>query len=191
VRSLEQRVRLAAGERQNPGMGTSRLIRPLEEDEATVPRPVRRVLAVIGLEQRFVVPGNHSSRPNCPVLGIGEPRRIRRPDRVLIVRGVHRQPAGRVAREIENPDVRRARPDRRVDALKRDPCVVRRELEASDPVGRANLSKPQARSIEPDMVVPFLLYNLDGDERRAMGALFPPVVTGQLVPIVWPLDGSE
>ena len=38
----------------------------------------------------------------------------------------------------------------------------------------------------PDyLVVPFLLYNLDGDERRRMTALFPPVVTEQLVPIVW------
>jgi hemerythrin-like domain-containing protein len=38
----------------------------------------------------------------------------------------------------------------------------------------------------PDyLVVPFLLYNLDGDERRAMSALFPPVVTEQLVPVVW------
>ncbi len=39
---------------------------------------------------------------------------------------------------------------------------------------------------KPDyLVVPFLLYNLDGDDRRAMAALFPPVVTEQLVPIVW------
>ena len=38
----------------------------------------------------------------------------------------------------------------------------------------------------PDyLVVPFLLYNLDGDERRTMGALFPPVVTEQLGPVVW------
>jgi len=26
---------------------------------------------------------------------------------------------------------------------------------------------------------------VDGDERRRMGALFPPVVTEQLVPVVW------
>ena len=38
----------------------------------------------------------------------------------------------------------------------------------------------------PDyLVLPFLLYNLDGDERLAMAALFPPVVTQQLVPIAW------
>jgi hemerythrin-like domain-containing protein len=35
------------------------------------------------------------------------------------------------------------------------------------------------------LVVPFLLYNLDGDQRRAMGAFFPPVVTEQLVPVAW------
>jgi hemerythrin-like domain-containing protein len=38
----------------------------------------------------------------------------------------------------------------------------------------------------PDyLVVPFLLNNLAGDDRRAMGSLFPPVVTEQLVPTVW------
>jgi hemerythrin-like domain-containing protein len=38
----------------------------------------------------------------------------------------------------------------------------------------------------PDyLVVPFLLFNLAGEERRVMGGLFPPVVTGQLVPTVW------
>ncbi len=35
------------------------------------------------------------------------------------------------------------------------------------------------------LVVPFLLYNLEADERRAMSAFFPPVVTEQLVPSVW------
>jgi hypothetical protein len=38
----------------------------------------------------------------------------------------------------------------------------------------------------PDyLVLPFLLHNLDGEDRRAMRALFPPVVTEQLVPVVW------
>ena len=38
----------------------------------------------------------------------------------------------------------------------------------------------------PDyLVLPFVLYNLDGDDRRAMSALFPPVVTQQLVPVAW------
>ena len=35
------------------------------------------------------------------------------------------------------------------------------------------------------LVIPFLLYNLEGDDRRAMSALFPPVVTEQLVPAAW------
>ncbi len=39
---------------------------------------------------------------------------------------------------------------------------------------------------KPDyLVVPFILYNLEGDDRRGMAAAFPPVVTEQLVPVVW------
>jgi hemerythrin-like domain-containing protein len=37
----------------------------------------------------------------------------------------------------------------------------------------------------PYLVVPFVLYNLDGRDRELMGVLFPPVVTKELVPVVW------
>ncbi len=43
----------------------------------------------------------------------------------------------------------------------------------------------QEHSGPAHLVVPFVLYNLAGSDRRAMGALFPPVVTEQLVPVVW------
>jgi len=46
-------------------------------------------------------------------------------------------------------------------------------------------SHSQEHSGPAYLVVPFVLYNLAGGERRAMGALFPPLVTGQLVPVVW------
>jgi hypothetical protein len=39
---------------------------------------------------------------------------------------------------------------------------------------------------KPDfLVVPFLLYNLPLDQRSALAGAMPPVVTEQLVPIVW------
>lgn len=51
------------------------------------------------------------------------------------------------------------------------------------------VAKTAAHSQEhtgPDyLVVPFLLYNLFEEQRRGMAALFPPVVTEQLVPTVW------
>lgn len=38
----------------------------------------------------------------------------------------------------------------------------------------------------PDyLVLPFMLFNLDGDYRTAMIKEFPPVVTEQLIPIAW------
>ncbi len=38
----------------------------------------------------------------------------------------------------------------------------------------------------PDyLVVPFLLYNLSPEDRATMSAEMPPVVTQQLVPVVW------
>jgi len=36
-----------------------------------------------------------------------------------------------------------------------------------------------------ELVLPFVLYNLPLDDRQAMMAVMPPVVTGQLIPIAW------
>ncbi|MBP1635427.1 MAG: hypothetical protein H6Q10_2001, partial [Acidobacteria bacterium] len=45
---------------------------------------------------------------------------------------------------------------------------------------------PQAEQVDlAARMSAFLLYNLEGEERRAMSALFPPIVTEQLVPVVW------
>jgi hemerythrin-like domain-containing protein len=50
----------------------------------------------------------------------------------------------------------------------------------------ARLGEHSQQHTGPDyLVLPFLLYNLDGDERLAMSALFPQVVSQQLVPVVW------
>ena len=36
-----------------------------------------------------------------------------------------------------------------------------------------------------ELVLPFVLYNLPLDDRQAMMADMPPVVTGHLIPIAW------
>jgi len=36
-----------------------------------------------------------------------------------------------------------------------------------------------------ELVLPFVLYNLEGDDRTAMAQSFPPVVSEQLVPFAW------
>ncbi len=40
-------------------------------------------------------------------------------------------------------------------------------------------------SLPSEHVLPFVLYNLEGDDRAAMALSFPPVVSQQLVPVVW------
>jgi hemerythrin-like domain-containing protein len=50
----------------------------------------------------------------------------------------------------------------------------------------ARLGEHSQQHTGPDyLVLPFLLYNLERDERLAMSGLFPPVVSQQLVPVVW------
>lgn len=43
----------------------------------------------------------------------------------------------------------------------------------------------QEHSQPAPLAVPFLLYNLEPDDRAAMVAVMPPEVTQQLVPVVW------
>ncbi len=40
-------------------------------------------------------------------------------------------------------------------------------------------------SLPSEHVLPFVLYNLEGDDRAAMALSFPPVISQQLVPVVW------
>ncbi len=40
-------------------------------------------------------------------------------------------------------------------------------------------------SLPSERVLPFVLYNLEGDDRAAMALSFPAVVVQQLVPVVW------
>ncbi len=50
----------------------------------------------------------------------------------------------------------------------------------------AQLGAHSQQHTGPDyLVLPFLFFNLDGDKRRAMSALFPAVVSEQLVPFAW------
>lgn len=50
----------------------------------------------------------------------------------------------------------------------------------------AKLGEHSREHTGPDhLVLPFLLYNLEGNERLAMSALLPPIVSEQLVPVVW------
>jgi hemerythrin-like domain-containing protein len=40
-------------------------------------------------------------------------------------------------------------------------------------------------ALPSEHVLPFVLYNLEGDDRAAMALSFPPVISQQLVPVVW------
>ncbi len=40
-------------------------------------------------------------------------------------------------------------------------------------------------SLPSEHVLPFVLYNLEGDDRAEMALSFPPVISQQLVPVVW------
>jgi hypothetical protein len=43
----------------------------------------------------------------------------------------------------------------------------------------------QQHSQPAPLAVPFLLYNLEGEDRAFFLAVMPPEVTQQLVPVVW------
>ena len=57
--------------------------------------------------------------------------------------------------------------------------------EEQETLGRAAAEHAQKHAGPDYLVVPFLLHNLEPDERAVMGAKLPPVVTQQLVPITW------
>jgi hypothetical protein len=58
-------------------------------------------------------------------------------------------------------------------------------LEEQKRIGEAATKYSQEHSEPPQWVVPFILYNLEPEERVLMAANFPPMITEQLVPIVW------
>jgi hypothetical protein len=52
-------------------------------------------------------------------------------------------------------------------------------------IGTAASQYSQEHSGPPYWVVPFILYNLELDERKIMAANFPPTIMDELVPKVW------
>jgi hypothetical protein len=52
-------------------------------------------------------------------------------------------------------------------------------------LGRATAEHAQKHAGPDYLVVPFLLYNLEADERAIMAGKLPPVVTQQLIPVAW------
>lgn len=52
-------------------------------------------------------------------------------------------------------------------------------------ISAATSKHSQEHSGPPYWVVPFILYNLDRDERVVMASFLPPEITDELVPVVW------
>jgi hemerythrin-like domain-containing protein len=68
-----------------------------------------------------------------------------------------------------------------------DPETVGAMLDAQEQVRLAQAyAQHSAKHATPDfLVVPFMLYNLDTGDRAVLSRAMPPVVTQELVPIVW------
>jgi hemerythrin-like domain-containing protein len=58
-------------------------------------------------------------------------------------------------------------------------------MEEQERMSRKFSEHSQQHATPDYLVVPFLLYNLLPEERAAFAQAFPPIVTQQLVPIVW------
>jgi hemerythrin-like domain-containing protein len=52
-------------------------------------------------------------------------------------------------------------------------------------LGKQISEHSQAHSQPGELVMPFIVYNLSGSDRTEFLKLLPPVVSGQLIPIVW------
>jgi len=46
-------------------------------------------------------------------------------------------------------------------------------------------AQSQQHAQPAELVIPFVLYNLEGEDREAMKVAFPPVVIEQMIPITW------
>jgi hemerythrin-like domain-containing protein len=67
------------------------------------------------------------------------------------------------------------------------PEMARQYLSASEnqQLGKQISDHSQARSQPGELVMPFIVYNLSGSDRAEFLKLLPPMVSGQLIPIVW------
>jgi hypothetical protein len=59
------------------------------------------------------------------------------------------------------------------------------DLDEQRRIGEAAAKHSQEHSGPPYWVVPFILYNLEHEDRATMAANFPPMILDELVPIVW------
>jgi len=59
------------------------------------------------------------------------------------------------------------------------------DLEAQGELSEAMAKHRQEHSEPPNLVIPFILYNLELEDRVSMAATFPPVVMDELVQKVW------
>ena len=58
-------------------------------------------------------------------------------------------------------------------------------LDEQKRIGDAFARLSQEHSGPPHWVIPFILYNLEPNERAMMAANLPPAIVNELVPIVW------
>jgi hypothetical protein len=58
-------------------------------------------------------------------------------------------------------------------------------LDEQKRIGEAASKYSQEHSRPPYWIVPFILYNLEPDERALMAASFPPAIVNELVPVMW------
>jgi hypothetical protein len=52
-------------------------------------------------------------------------------------------------------------------------------------LGRKTGESSQKHLHAPAVEMPFVLFNLEPEDRAAMAGMLPPVVTQQLVPVAW------
>jgi hypothetical protein len=58
-------------------------------------------------------------------------------------------------------------------------------LEEQRRISIATNKYSQEHAAPPDLVIPFVLFNLDPDHRALMALNFPPMILDELVPVVW------
>ncbi len=58
-------------------------------------------------------------------------------------------------------------------------------MDEQNSISDASSKHSQEHSSPPYWVIPFVLFNLEHEEREKMSAFFPPVIMNELIPVVW------
>jgi hypothetical protein len=58
-------------------------------------------------------------------------------------------------------------------------------LEEQRRIGEATGKYSQEHSSPPYWIIPFILFNLENEDRNTMTALFPPAIMEEMIPKVW------